>query len=213
MNGADLSLLLRKARIVPILSPDSVDAAVDTVDILIEAGIDVVEIVLRNPTAAEALQTIRQRHRGLTIAAGTVLDGERYEAAMKAGAHFAVSPGLEPSLAAHARRAAIPLVPGAQTASEVMSARAAGFAVLKFYPAVPANGAQVLSDFANVFPDVAFMPTGKLNAAVLPDYAMLSNVACVGGSWMFSEGGGRLARDEIVARVHAALAIMKQYRR
>jgi 2-dehydro-3-deoxyphosphogluconate aldolase/(4S)-4-hydroxy-2-oxoglutarate aldolase len=212
MNAAEVGDILFRARITPVMAVSDADAAAGTIDALAEAGIGVIEIVLRSAVATEAIAATRRRHPHLVVAAGTVLDEEAYTAAVAAGAHFAVSPGLEPGLAAYARGAAIPLVPGVQTASEVMAARAKGFSLLKYYPAVPSNGSQVLADFANVFPGIAFMPTGKITAAVLGEYAALRNVLCCGGSWMFSEGGRTLAPAEIAARVSASLEIMSKHR-
>ncbi|WP_237684005.1 hypothetical protein [Pseudaminobacter soli (ex Zhang et al. 2022)] len=83
------------------------------------------------------------------------------------------------------------MVPGVQTASEVMVARRPGVRLLKFYPAEAAGGSDVLEDFARVFPDVAFMPSGKITFELLPGYARLSNIASVGGTWMLAAGRSR----------------------
>jgi 2-dehydro-3-deoxyphosphogluconate aldolase/(4S)-4-hydroxy-2-oxoglutarate aldolase len=212
MIQSELAARLRAAGIVPVISVSSIEATLSLVDDLVEAGLDLVEIVLRNPLALDALRAVRMRHAEITIAAGTVLDAHRYRDAVEAGADFAIAPGLEPGLAAYGQTAAIPLVPGAQTASEVMVARAAGFTTLKFYPALPANGAEVLVDYANVFPDVVFMPTGKITEASLPAFAALKNVAGVGGSWMFAAGGKTLPREEIARRVALGRQIMIERR-
>lgn len=212
MNVSEIVEVLAKARIIPVMVVSDADVAAGTIDALAEAGIGVIEIVLRSTAATEAIAATRRRHPQLVVAAGTVLDAETYTAAVAAGAHFAVSPGFEERLAAHAHSAAIPLVPGVQTASEAMAARAAGFSVLKYYPAVPSNGSQVLADFANVFPGIAFMPTGKITAVALGEYAALPNVLCCGGSWMFSERGRTLSPPEIATRVTASLEIMSKPR-
>lgn len=192
---------LQACRLVPIITVKNVERSVALVDLLAECGIGVVEIVLRTPQALEVVDMLRRRHRDLLIGAGTVLNAEQYEAAVAAGADFTVSPGYDPDLATYSQHSSIPLVPGVQTASEVMRARTSGFRLLKFYPAVPANGIAVLSDFANIFPDVAFMPTGKVTRGELPDFVRLANVVCVGGSWMYSENGEILDAAEIASRV------------
>jgi hypothetical protein len=86
--------------------------------------------------------------------------------------------------------------------------RVAGSHLLKFYPSEPAGSADVLAEFGSVFPDVSFMPSGKINLGALPKYAALSNVASVGGTCMHSERGTSLSRAEIRRRMTESLEVM-----
>ena len=65
-----------------------------------------------------------------------------------------------------------------------MTATAAGFETLKFFPASAAGGAAILKALSGPFPDVKFMPTGGINRDNLGDYLSLGNVVAAGGSWM-----------------------------
>lgn len=205
-TSIDLEAVLRKARIIPVVGVPSVETGMETVGRLAQAGAGVIEIVMRTPDAIEVIRRARIQYPDVAIAAGTVLDPRRYDEAVGAGAQFAVSPGLEQDLALHARGGRIPLVPGVQTASEVMTAMRHGFRTLKYYPAEPSNGSAVLSDFASIFPDVHFMPTGKIGPKSVPAYAALRNVLCVGGSWMWSEGGAVRSAEAMRALLEAGRA-------
>jgi len=100
------------------------------------------------------------------------------------GAQFGVTPGLTPELAAASRGARFPLLPGVMTPTELITARAAGFNVLKLFPAQQAGGVAMLQALGAPFPDVLFCPTGGITRASAADYLALSNVLCVGGSWV-----------------------------
>jgi 2-dehydro-3-deoxyphosphogluconate aldolase/(4S)-4-hydroxy-2-oxoglutarate aldolase len=65
-----------------------------------------------------------------------------------------------------------------------MLAQAAGLTTLKFFPAEPAGGTAVLKALHGPFPEVAFCPTGGIDAARAPAYLALPNVLAVGGSWI-----------------------------
>jgi 2-dehydro-3-deoxyphosphogluconate aldolase / (4S)-4-hydroxy-2-oxoglutarate aldolase len=78
----------------------------------------------------------------------------------------------------------LPLLPGVATASEVMQAMAAGYPLLKFFPAVQAGGLAMLKALAGPFPDVEFCPTGGLTIETAPHFLALPNVAVCGGSWL-----------------------------
>jgi 2-dehydro-3-deoxyphosphogluconate aldolase/(4S)-4-hydroxy-2-oxoglutarate aldolase len=70
------------------------------------------------------------------------------------------------------------------TPTEVITARHAGFNVLKFFPAEQAGGLSMLQALGAAFPDVSFCPTGGITPATAADYLALANVVCVGGSWL-----------------------------
>src|SRR5206468_8572642 len=79
---------------------------------------------------------------------------------------------------------AVPFLPGAATASEVIALMEHGITQTKFFPALSAGGAQALRALAGPLPEVTFCPTGGVDRATVPDYLALPNVACVGGSWL-----------------------------
>jgi 2-dehydro-3-deoxyphosphogluconate aldolase/(4S)-4-hydroxy-2-oxoglutarate aldolase len=62
-----------------------------------------------------------------------------------------------------------------------LTARHAGFEVLKLFPAQQAGGIGMLNALACPFPDVRFCPTGGITRATASDYLALPNVACIGG--------------------------------
>ncbi|MBX3537728.1 MAG: bifunctional 4-hydroxy-2-oxoglutarate aldolase/2-dehydro-3-deoxy-phosphogluconate aldolase [Chelatococcus sp.] len=174
---------LAEARVMPIVSVGGEAEAIALVDDLVEAGAAAIEILFRHPRAANVLHHCRTRHRHILLAAGTIMDTELGRQAAEAGADFMISPGLTPSLAAFAATTSLPLIPGAQTPSEVMLAAEHGFQVLKFYPAEPNDAAAILKDYANVFPSIYFIPTGGIGEPSLAKYGALPNVLAVGGSW------------------------------
>jgi 2-dehydro-3-deoxyphosphogluconate aldolase/(4S)-4-hydroxy-2-oxoglutarate aldolase len=184
MTGHDWKRSLANARVLPIVAVKDVESTVALVDDLVAAGINAIEILFRNVAAPAALRACRDRHPRLLLAAGTILGTAARDAAISAGADCLIAPGLTPELAAICRDSRLPFIPGAQTASEVMAALTAGFDLLKFYPAEPNGAPDILRDYANVFPEVSFLPTGGITEGTLARYAALTNVVAVGGSWL-----------------------------
>lgn len=170
----------------PILPVVVIDDARDAEALgraLLVGGIHQAEITLRTPAALGALR-ILAGVPGLRVGVGTVLDPEQAEAAIDAGATFVVSPGLSESVLAVCERRGVQAVPGAVTATEVMRARSLGLRTLKFFPAESSGGPAALSALSSVFPDIAFVPTGGIDASSAAGYLALPSVIAVGGSWM-----------------------------
>jgi 2-dehydro-3-deoxyphosphogluconate aldolase / (4S)-4-hydroxy-2-oxoglutarate aldolase len=175
---------MRLAPVIPVVIIDDAKHAVPMARALVAGGIPAIEVTLRTPAALDAIRAIASEVEGAVVGVGTVLSAKDLHAAEQAGARFAVSPGVSPNLLAAADNSALPLLPGAATASEVMSLLERGYRHLKFFPAVPAGGAKLLGAWASPLPQVRFCPTGGISLSSAPDFLGLPNVLCVGGSWL-----------------------------
>ena len=170
--------------VIPVMVIERTEDAVPLAQALVAGGIKVLEITLRTPNALDAISAIARQVPDAVLAAGTVTTPEQWDAAARAGARFAVSPGLTPRLLDAAASAPIPLLPGVATASELMTAMDAGFECFKFFPAQQAGGVGMLKAWGGPFASPIFCPTGGISSDNARDYLALPNVACVGGSWL-----------------------------
>lgn len=182
-----LRAMLGNVPVIPVLAIREPAHAVPLARALVAGGLPVLEVTLRTPAALAAIRAIADAVEGAVLGVGTVLKPGDLEAAAKAGARFAVSPGLTEDLAKAAQDGPIPLLPGTATVSEMMRARELGFTALKFFPAAQAGGPGALKAIAPVLPDLSFCPTGGVSATNVADYLALPTVFCVGGSWVAPE--------------------------
>lgn len=185
-NGKKLSALeiLHTGPVVPVVVLRNADHAVPLAKALLAGGIRVVEITLRSAAALEGIRRISAEVPEIIAGAGTVLTSDDLRAVAQAGGQFAISPGLTPALFAAAHDGPIPLIPGIATPSELMLAQERGFTELKFFPAEAAGGVAMLQALHGPFPRITFCPTGGISQENCKNYLSLSNVSCVGGSWI-----------------------------
>jgi 2-dehydro-3-deoxyphosphogluconate aldolase/(4S)-4-hydroxy-2-oxoglutarate aldolase len=196
------------APVIPVLTITELEHAVPLARALSAGGLRVLEITLRTPVALAAIDAMRKAVPDAVIGVGTLTRAVDFAAADRVGAQFGVTPGLTPELAAASRGARFPLLPGVMTPTELIAARAAGFSVLKLFPAEQAGGVAMLRALGAPFPDVLFCPTGGITRASAPDYLELPNVVCVGGSWIAPRAmlaAGDWAGIEALARDAAGL--------
>ena len=200
--------LMRIGPVIPVIVIDQVEQAVPLARALVAGGVRVLELTLRTSVALAAIKAIAEEVEGAIVGVGTITKPEDFEEARKAGAVFGVSPGLTPELIAAARDSSLPLLPGVMTPSDVIAARAAGFTELKLFPAQQAGGVGMLKALGGPFPDLTFCPTGGINAKTASEFLALSNVACVGGSWLTPQdavAAGDWQRITALARETASL--------
>ncbi len=181
MNAADL---LAGNRVVPVVVVDSPDAAVPLARSLLDAGLRAIEVTLRTPDAIDAIRAIAAEVPDILLGAGSLRTPGQVEQVRTAGALFGVSPGSSAALLDAVDAAELPFIPGAITPSESLALLERGYDLQKLFPASIAGGVPYLKALGAPLPEVRFMPTGGINPDNAGEYLALSNVACIGGSWI-----------------------------
>ncbi|MFP1632180.1 2-dehydro-3-deoxy-phosphogluconate aldolase [Zhengella sp. ZM62] len=176
--------ILEAQPVIPVIRIADLSKAAPLARALAAGGLPAIEITLRTPEALDAIRIVIDEVPEAIVGAGTVLTASQFDKTASAGARFIVSPGTTIELLDAARAGQVPFLPGASTPSEVMSMREEGYSVLKFFPAEQSGGIAYLKALASPLAGIRFCPTGGISAANAPQYLSLSNVVCVGGSWV-----------------------------
>ena len=175
---------MRQCGIIPVIVIENAEDALPLGKALLEAGLTCAEITFRTDAAIPAIRLLHQEYPGLLIGAGTVLTKKQADEAVRFGAQFIVTPGLNPLVVSHVQKKGIPVFPGVFTPTEVETAMSYGLKDLKFFPAEAGGGVKMLKALNGPYPNIRFMPTGGISADNVKDYLSLDNVFCVGGSWI-----------------------------
>src|SRR5581483_5596433 len=194
-----------KQRLVCVAVIDKVDNAVPLAEALLAGGLNCIEVTFRTAGAAESIAAIRKSVPKIIVGAGTLLTVEQVKQAIGAGAQFGVSPGLSESVMEIANQRDFPIFPGVITPTEIMQALDLGARHLKFFPSETFGGVNALKALAGPFghTGVKFIPTGGINAASLPNYLAVPQVAAIGGSWMAER---KLVADKAWEKITALTA-------
>lgn len=187
MNQAQLIASLRKIAVVPVAVLENMDTVIPTAKALCDGGLPAIEITFRTTIAADAIAAIKKTFPDMLVGAGTVLTPEQAEAAADAGSDFLVSPGLNPTTLAAAKKRGIPMIPGICTPSEAEAALAQGISLVKFFPAEAAGGLPMIKAMSAPYPMLTFMPTGGISLHNLEKYLSFPKIAARGGSFMLSK--------------------------
>ena len=195
--------VMQDAPVIPVIVLNDVAHAVPMARALVAGGIRMLEVTLRTPQALACMEAIAKEVPDAVVGAGTVRSAADAKAAANAGAKFAVSPGYTAAVGQACRDQGLSLLPGVATGSEIMMAQEDGYTELKFFPAMQAGGPAMLKAWGGPFFDVRFCPTGGVTPQNAKEFLSLSNVACVGGSWLVPADAlaqGDWARIEQLAR-------------
>lgn len=182
----DLKERIERGRIVPVIVLEDAADAAPLCEALRAGGLEVAEITFRTPAAREALAIVKGEFPEFALGAGTVTTLDELEAAVDAGAQFAVAPGLNPRIVRRARELGLPFFPGVCTPSEIEAALDEGCQWLKFFPAGAMGGVKTIKALSSAYAHrgVRFLPTGGVTPENLADYLHAPGVVAVGGSWL-----------------------------
>lgn len=186
MENFNMRDLIEKKKIIAVLTIEDANIAVPVAKALLEGGVSAIELTLRTDAALESIKRIRAELPDITIGAGTVLNPGQVDQVIKAGAHFAVSPGINPRVVKAAKEAGIFFAPGIMTPSDIEAALEFGCTLLKFFPAGTAGGMKHLKAMSAPYNHLGlkYIPLGGITAANVRETLSEKIIAAVGGSWL-----------------------------
>ncbi|CAJ1329117.1 unnamed protein product [Effrenium voratum] len=198
---------LRAVQVVPVLSIEDAAKAAVLADSLVDGGFSVIEVVFRG-AAAQSLKTMAKT--GAFVGAGTVLTAQQAAEAVRAGAKFIVTLGLNPEVVDWCLDHGIPVIPGVASPTEVEQASRKGLTTLKFFPAEANGGPAALKAIAAPYPHLHFYPTGGITEKNLQAYLQIKQVIAVGGSWMLPRDAVASGNMELLKTLaHSTLQVAR----
>ena len=204
MDNEKLLQQIKATKIVPVVVLNSIEETLPKMQALVNGGLPCAEITFRTPCAAEAIALTVKTFPDMLVGAGTVINREQCEKAIKAGSKFIVSPGFSEEVADCCKEHGLLYLPGIVTPTGAMAAIAKGLTTLKFFPASNYGGLKTIKAICAAFPYLHIMPTGGINADNILEYLAYDKIIACGGSWMMTG-----TPEEIEAKTKAAVALVK----
>lgn len=195
--------------VIAILRSPSATRFAEVAHTLHQSGVHVVELTLTTTGALDALRELTaDAPSALHLGVGSVTSAAEVERAVAAGARYLVSPAVVPEVIAEARKLEVPVLPGAFTPTEILTAWRAGASMVKLFPAGTGGPAHLRAVRAPL-PQVPLVPTGGVGIAEAADYLQAGAFAVGLGTPLLGdacEGGALSALRERTERLREAIA-------
>jgi 2-dehydro-3-deoxyphosphogluconate aldolase/(4S)-4-hydroxy-2-oxoglutarate aldolase len=174
--------------IVAVIRVDDAESLLPICEALLAGGVTALEITMTSPDALGTIATASRRYGShATVGVGTVLDPETCRAAILAGAQFVVTPVCRPAIVEMCLRYGKPVVCGAYTPTEALTAHEAGADFIKLFPA-DGLGPRYIQNLLAPLPMLRIIPTGGVTVETAGDFLRAGCVALgVGSSLMAKE--------------------------
>ena len=143
---------------------------------LVNGGINILEVTMNSNNALSVINELTHEiGKEALIGAGTVLDKTTAKAAIDAGAKFIISPSLDIDTIKTTKQYGAVSIPGAFTATEIVTAFSNGADIIKVFPA--SIGVQYFADLRGPLPHIPLMPTGGVTLENIQSFQKAGAVA------------------------------------
>ncbi len=201
---------IERTKIMPAIKAESTDQAMQGCELLLNSGIDVLEVTLTVPGALDVIRKLSQEFRNrVLIGAGNITTPNEANACIDAGARFIVSPNTNPNIVSLASQSGIFCAPGALTPSEVLHAHNLGSDIVKVFPCEYIGGSSYISTLKTTYSQIPLMPTGNITLEEITSYIQAGAVAIGLGSNVFDLQLLSSNPDDLINRAKAFLAAAK----
>ncbi|MGC1872319.1 MAG: bifunctional 2-keto-4-hydroxyglutarate aldolase/2-keto-3-deoxy-6-phosphogluconate aldolase [Acidobacteriaceae bacterium] len=214
MDKSKIMQHMHELGLVPVLRASSAQEAITIADAIMAGGVNILEVTMTVPGAIRVIEQLANHHGSkLLLGAGTVLDPETARNCILAGAQFIVSPALDLRTIELCRRYSVPIMPGALTPTEIVSAWQAGADVVKVFPCSALGGAKYLKALQGPLPHIQLIPTGGVSLATAEEFLAAGAFALgVGGDLVDAKAAREGRTSVITENAQKYISIVKKFR-
>jgi 2-dehydro-3-deoxyphosphogluconate aldolase/(4S)-4-hydroxy-2-oxoglutarate aldolase len=153
-----------KSGVIAIMRAPDATRLLDAAKAIHEGGIEVIEVTMTTPNALTVIEeSVHGFGDSVLFGAGSVLDAETARAAILAGAQFVVSPTLNLQMIELCKRYSVPVIPGAFSPTEILTAWEAGADVVKVFPASAGGGPGYIKAIKAPLPQIRLAAVGGVS--------------------------------------------------
>lgn len=168
---------LQQQPAIAVIRAESFQTGCGMAQAVAAGGLRHIEITWNSDQAALLIEELRLRLPHCQIGAGTLLTVEDVETAIAAGAQFLFSPHTQPKLIETAVAQSIPVIPGALSPTEIVTAWQAGATCVKVFPVQSMGGAAYIRNLQGPLGQIPLIPTGGVTFDNLADLLQAGAIA------------------------------------
>jgi 2-dehydro-3-deoxyphosphogluconate aldolase/(4S)-4-hydroxy-2-oxoglutarate aldolase len=144
-------------------------------------GMQLIEVTWDSDQSADLIGQLRSELPACTIGTGTLLNLENLRQAIAVGAQFIFTPHIDTAMIQAAVQLGVPIVPGALSPTEIVSAWSIGASCVKVFPVQAVGGASYIKSLQGPLSHIPLIPTGGVTVENAKEF-LLSGAIAVGVS-------------------------------
>lgn len=154
--------LVRQHRAIAIIRAANFEIGCQMARAVAAGGMHLIELTWNSDRPLKLLAHLQQELPYCTFGMGTLLNQEAVQQSIAAGAQFLFMPHTDPTLIRIAIRAEIPMISGALTPTEIITAWRFGAASVKVFPIQAMGGVSYVRSLQEPLGKIPLIPTGGI---------------------------------------------------
>ncbi len=180
--------LLKYHRAIAVIRTDHLVQGLQMARAIAAAGMALIEITWNSDRPHQLIRQLRAELPRCYIGAGTLFTPSQVSEAVAAGAQFLFTPHIAPDLLLLAQAAHVPLVMGALSPTEIVTAWQAGASAVKVFPIKAVGGADYIRCLQGPLGHIPLIPTGGVTLANAKDLLTAGAIAVGLAGELFPKG-------------------------
>ena len=169
--------LLKKHRAIAVIRAEKKDLARQMALAVASGGMQLIEVTWNTPQAAELIVELRTELPDCIIGTGTLLNLSQMQQAIGAGAQFLFTPHVDLGIIQAAVKQNVPVIPGALTPTEILTAWTMGATCVKVFPVQAVGGAGYIKSLQGPLGQIPLIPTGGVTLENAPEFLRAGAIA------------------------------------
>lgn len=161
-NQSWLTLLLQQ-RAIAVIRAQNMATGYKMAKAVAAGGMRLIEITWNSDRPGDLVGKLRAELPDCIIGIGTLLNLEELQAAIDIGAQFLFTPHTDATMIKTAVKSQIPIIPGALSPTEIITAFNHGATCVKVFPISAVGGVSYLRSLKPVLTKIPLIPTGGVN--------------------------------------------------
>jgi 2-dehydro-3-deoxyphosphogluconate aldolase / (4S)-4-hydroxy-2-oxoglutarate aldolase len=176
-DGEDWLKFVKRERIIAVIRSPDLHIGRKMAHAVAAGGIKLIEITANSDRPWQLIESLHAELPDCSIGTGTVLSLADMQNAIACGAKYIFTPHVDLSLIHAANSVAIPIVPGALTPTEIITAWQLGATAVKVFPIQSVGGVNYLQVLQGPIGQIPLIPTGGVTATNATDFLNAGAIA------------------------------------
>lgn len=168
---------LKKHRAIAVIRASKMVLGEQMALAVASGGMQLIEITWNSDRAPELISQLRAQLPDCMIGTGTLFNVQQLQEAIACGAQFLFTPHTDPEMIQTAVSANIPIIPGALTPTEIMTAWNYGASCVKVFPVQAVGGTSYIKSLQAPLGHIPLIPTGGVTLENAKDFLQVGAIA------------------------------------
>ncbi|BBD67175.1 2-dehydro-3-deoxyphosphogluconate aldolase/4-hydroxy-2-oxoglutarate aldolase [Nostoc commune NIES-4072] len=168
---------LQKHRAIAVIRAPKIEVGQQMAMAVASGGMHLIEITWNSSQAGELITQLRSELPACTIGTGTLFNVQQLEEAIASGAQFLFTPHVDSAMIQAAQEKNVPIIPGAMTPTEIVTAWSQGASCVKVFPVQAVGGVDYIKSLQGPLGQIPLIPTGGVTLENAKEFLQAGAIA------------------------------------